>query len=115
MTRKFALAAIATAALAAAPMFATEASARDGRRTNAAIGIAAGIGGALLGAAIINARQPRTYVQQRFVGEHHGYRHVSYDSPRYDADEEVCFDKPIRRVDRFTGRVITVGSRTVCR
>ncbi|MGL5363636.1 MAG: hypothetical protein ACRDBH_12195, partial [Bosea sp. (in: a-proteobacteria)] len=91
------------------------ASAKDGRRTNAAIGIAAGIGGALLGAAIINAQQPRYHVQQRFVGERHGFRHVSYDSPRYYAQQEECFEKPIRRIDAYTGRVITVGTKLVCR
>ncbi|MGL4975141.1 MAG: hypothetical protein ACRC56_07590 [Bosea sp. (in: a-proteobacteria)] len=120
MTRNFALAAIAAAALAASPMVSTGASAKDGRRTNAAIGIAAGIGGALLGAAIINAQQPRYHVQQRFVGErgyHNRPRH--YDNGfqtvgSYEAEEE-CFEKPVRRIDAYTGRVITVGTKLVCR
>lgn len=85
----------------------------DGRRTNAAIGIAAGIGGALLGAAILNA-QPRYRVQTGYAPQPRGYGHVSYGSDRYD-DEEECFEKPIRRVDHFTGRVIIVGSKVVCR
>jgi hypothetical protein len=118
MTRKFALAALAAAALAAGPMFATEAAAKDNRRTNAAIGIAAGIGGLLIGSAIANA-QPRYQAQPGFYAQPRGYGHVShghvaYDTDRYD-DEEECFEKPIRRVDHYTGRVITVGSKTVCR
>ncbi len=102
MTRKFAIAALAAAALAASPMSATEASAKNGRRTNAAIGLAAGIGGVLLGAAIANA-QPR----------HHGYgfRPVS----TYQTDEEECFQKPVRRFDPYSGRIITVGTKLICR
>ncbi len=120
MTRKFALAAVAAAALAAGPMFATEAAAKDGRRTNTAIGIAAGIGGALLGAAIVNAQQPgyqpapRYQPEPRFYGEPRGYNQVSLGGG-YLADEPECFRKPIRRVDPYTGQVIIVGSATVCR
>ena len=117
MTSKFAIAALAAAALIAGPMSATEASAKDGRRTNAAIGIVAGIGGALLGAALSNA-QPRVQAETRYEAEPryrpqaHGFRAVS----SYQADEdEDCFQKPIRRFDPYSGRVITVGTKEVCR
>ncbi len=119
ITRKFALAAIATAALATAPMMTTEASAKDGRRTNAAIGFAAGIGGALLGAAIVNAQQPRYQAQPRYIDEpryearrHYGHGFQTVGS--YEAQEE-CFEKPIRRIDAYTGRVVTIGTKVVCR
>jgi len=114
MTRKFALAALAAAALVAGPMSATEAEAKNGRRTNAAIGLAAGIGGVLLGAAIANA-QPRAYGETRYHAEPryqgHGFRAVS----TYAADDEECFQKPIRRFDPYSGRVVIVGTKEVCR
>ncbi len=114
MTRKFAIAALAAAALAAGPMSVTEASAKNGRRTNAAIGLAAGIGGVLLGAAIANA-QPRHYGETRYHAEprHHGYgfRPVS----TYQTDEEECFQKPVRRFDPYSGRIMTVGTKLICR
>jgi len=83
----------------------------------AAIGLALGIGGAVLGAAIANA-QPRGYGESRYQEEPryrphgHGFRPVS----NYQADdEEECFQKPIRRFDPYSGRVVTVGTREVCR
>ncbi len=120
MTRKFALAAIAAATLAATPMFATEASAKDGRRTNAAIGFAAGIGGALLGAAIVNAQQPRYQAQPRYIDEpryeaRRHYGHGFQTVGAYESREEECFEKPIRRIDAYTGRVVTIGTKVVCR
>ena len=119
MTRQFAIAALAAAALVAGPMSATEAEAKNGRRTNAAIGIAAGIGGVLLGAAVANARPHHggghAYGETRYHAEprHHGYgfRPVS----TYAADDEECFQKPIRRFDPYSGRVIVVGTKEVCR
>ena len=116
MTSKFAIAALAAAALVAGSMSATEAEAKNGRRTNAAIGIVAGIGGALLGAAIVNA-QPRHYGETRYQAEPHhrphgnGFRAVS----NYQVDEEECFQKPVRRFDPYSGRVVTVGTKEVCR
>ncbi len=119
ITRKFALAALAAAALATAPMMATEASAKDGRRTNAAIGFAAGIGGALLGAAIVNAQQPRYQAQPRYIDEpRYETRRPSYGFQNvgaYESREEECFEKPIRRIDAYTGRVVTIGTKVVCR
>ncbi len=123
MTRQFAIAALAAAALAAGPMLSTEASARDGRRTTAAIGIAAGIGGALLGAAIVNA-QPRH--QYRAVsyhggpryepGHHYGYQNVGFrPASAYVAHERECFKKPIHRFDRYSGEIVVVGAKLICR
>jgi hypothetical protein len=119
MTRQFAIAAIAAATLAAGPMFATEAAAKDGRRTNTAIGIIAGIGGALLGAAIVNAQpqyqaQPRYQAEPRYYEPSRGYDRVSLNGG-YDADQERCFRQPVRHVNRYTGEVIIIGSTMVCR
>jgi hypothetical protein len=56
MTRKFALAAFAVAALAVGPIFTNEAEAKNSRRgAGIAIGVAAGIGGLIIGSAIANA------------------------------------------------------------
>ena len=116
MTTKFAIAALAAAALIAGPMSATEAEAKNGRRTNAAIGIVAGIGGALLGAAIVNAK-PQAYGETRYHAEprHHGYGHGFRAVNSYEADEEECFQKPVRRFDPYSGRVVTIGTKTICR
>lgn len=127
MTRKLAIAAFA-ASLAACPMLVSEAEAQNARRSNnhLAIGIAAGVGGLLIGSAIANA-QSRQYVDHRYGG-HSGFgygrprfdhqpryiTHVSQRAPRYRDDQE-CFLRPIQRVDRFTGEVFTVGTRFVCR
>lgn len=73
MTRKFALAAIAVAALTAAPMLATDAQAGN----PLAFGLAVGLGGVLLGSAIANA-QPRYHVEHRFHAEPRRFRSVSY-------------------------------------
>ena len=122
MTRKFAIAALAAAALAAGPMLSTEASAKDGRRTNAAIGIAAGIGGALLGAAIVNAQPRHQYGAvsyhggPRYEGHHHRYQSVGFRSvSTYVADERECFKKPIHRFDRYSGELVVVGAKLICR
>jgi hypothetical protein len=117
MTRKFALAALAIAALTAGPMLATDAQARDGRRGNAlAIGIAAGVGGLLIGSAIANA-QPRRQVIHHYQPQPQSghYGQVSFGGGyRYQAERE-CFRKPIERIDRFTGEIVTVGFKTLCR
>jgi hypothetical protein len=115
MVRKFALAALAVAALAAGPIFTTEAEAKNGRRgAGIALGIAAGVGGLIIGSAIANAH-PRGYGETRYHAEPrhrgHGFRTVN----AYAADDEDCFEKPIRRFDPYSGRVVTVGSKVVCR
>ncbi len=114
MTRKFALAALAVAALAAGPIFTTEAEAKNGRRAGLAIGVAAGIGGLIIGSAIANAH-PRGYGETRYHAEPrhrgHGFRTVN----AYHVDQDDCFEKPIRRFDPYAGRVVVVGSKVVCR
>lgn len=122
MTRSFALAALAAAALATSPMLTSEASAKDVRRGNAvAIGIAAGIGGVLLGSAIANA-QPRYHAEpsfhaepRRFHAEPRYFGTVSYGGGQRYVDQPECFRKPVNRIDRFTGEIVTVGVRTICR
>ncbi len=88
----------------------------NGGGKGVALGLAAGIGGAILGAAIANA-QPRGYGESRYQEEPryrpqgHGFRAVS----SYEADDEDCFQKPIRRFDPYSGRVVVVGTKEVCR
>ncbi|MGL5445975.1 MAG: hypothetical protein ACRDBL_01545 [Rhabdaerophilum sp.] len=117
MTRKFALAALAVAALAAGPIFTTQAEAKNGRQgAGIALGVAAGIGGLIIGSAIANARSPgygetRYHAEPRHRGHGYGFRTVN----AYAVDEEDCFQKPIRRFDPYSGRVVVVGSKVVCR
>ncbi|MCZ8041453.1 MAG: hypothetical protein O9330_03170 [Beijerinckiaceae bacterium] len=95
-----------TIALVAGSTFApTAASAKDGRNARIAIGALAGIGGALLGATIANG-QPR-HAEGRY-----DQRPVRFIE---EAEEEECFEKPIKRFDRYSGETIVVGYKTVCR
>jgi hypothetical protein len=119
MTRKFALAALAVAALAAGPIFTTQAEAKNGRQgAGIALGVAAGIGGLIIGSAIANARSPgygeaRYHAEPRHRGHGHGYGFRAVNA--YAAHDEDCFEKPIRRFDPHSGRVVIVGSKVVCR
>ena len=60
---------------------------------------------------------PRAYGESRYQEEPryrphgHGFRAVS----TYQADDEDCFQKPIRRFDPYSGRVVTVGTKMICR
>ncbi len=115
MTRKFALAALAVAALATGPIFTTEAEAKNGRRgAGIALGVAAGIGGLIIGSAIANARSPG-YGETRYHAEPHYRGHGFRTVNAYAAHEEDCFQKPIRRFDSYSGRVVVVGTKVVCR
>jgi hypothetical protein len=109
MTRKIALAALA-AVLAAGPMLATQAEAKNGRRTAFAIGALAGIGGAIIGSAIV-AGQPRHHGYRSHGG---GFQPAGYGHGGY-ADDAECFRKPIKRFDHYSGEIVVVGSRVVCR
>ena len=117
MTRKFALAALAVAALAAGPIFTNEAEAKNGRRgAGIALGIAAGVGGLIIGSAIANAQtrgygETRYHAEPRHRGHGYGFRTVN----AYHVDQEDCFEKPIRRFDPYSGRVVVVGTKVVCR
>ncbi len=113
-TSKIAIAALAAAAIIVGPISATEASAKNGHRTNAAIGIAAGIGGVLLGAAIANAK-PQAYSETRYQAEP---RHLAYGFRpvgAYAVDEKDCFKELIRRFDHYSRLVVTIGTKVVCR
>ena len=73
----------------------TTASAKNGRNGAATIGAILGLAA---GAAIV-------------AGHRHRKNRRHYDYRPY---REVCFDKPIRRWNRY-GELIIVGYRTVCR
>ena len=95
--------ALTIALVAGSALAPTAASAKDGRNARLAIGAIVGIGSALLGAAVANG-EPR----------HSG----GYDRRPVrlvDADEEDCFEKPIKRFDRYSGYMVTIGYKTVCR
>ncbi|WP_324133174.1 hypothetical protein [Bosea sp. (in: a-proteobacteria)] len=106
MTKSFtSTVAALTIALVAGSTFApTAASAKDGRNARIAIGALAGIGGALLGATIVHG-QPR-HAEGRY-----DQRPVRF----IEEAEEECFEKPIRRFDRYSGETIVVGYKTICR
>jgi hypothetical protein len=102
------IATVLTVALVAGSTLApTDASAKDGRRTNLAIGALVGLGGALLGAAAASS-QPR-YVEDRYAPQ----RPVRFAAQ--DEEDEDCFEKPIKRFDRYSGETIVIGYKTVCR
>ncbi|MGQ3282976.1 hypothetical protein [Bosea sp. (in: a-proteobacteria)] len=42
-----------------------------------------------------------------------GYGHQRPE--RFVEAEEDCFEKPIKRFDRYSGETITVGYKTICR
>jgi hypothetical protein len=88
------------------------------RRSNRdiGIGIAAGIGGLIIGSAIANAH-PRGYGETRYHAEprHRGHGYGFRTVNAYAADDEDCFQKPIRRFDPYSGRVVVVGTKVVCR
>jgi hypothetical protein len=122
MNRTLAIAAL-TAAFATAPLLATDAEAKNGRRGAFAIGAVAGIGGAIIGSAIAKAhyRQHGYGHGYRQHGDGYGFRqhgggfqHAGYGNRGYH-DERDCFRKPIKRFDHYTGEIVVVGSRTVCR
>jgi hypothetical protein len=73
-----------------------------------AIGALVGLGGALLGAAAAHS-QPR-HADERYAPQR-PVRFVDHD----DQDDEECFEKPIKRFDRYSGEMIVIGHKTVCR
>jgi hypothetical protein len=105
MTKSFTktvTAALTVALIAGSTLAPTAASAKDGRNARLAIGAIVGIGSALFGAAVASG-QPR----------HHG----GYDARSVrlvDADPD-CFEKPIKRFDRYSGETFIVGYKTICR
>jgi hypothetical protein len=73
-----------------------------------AIGALVGLGGALLGAAAASS-QPR-YADDRYAPQR-PVRFVDQD----EQDDEDCFEKPIKRFDRYSGEMVVIGHKTVCR
>ena len=89
---------VAIVATSAISLSTTDASARNGRN-------GAAVAGALLGfaagAAIVSHRRNK-------------YRHNHGHYGRYHGRRAVCYDKPIRRWNRYD-ELVVVGYRTVCR
>jgi hypothetical protein len=112
------LAAALTAALIAgsALVTPTAASAKDHRKGYAAIGAVAAIAG-ITGALIASSAQARPDHGYRSRGDrHHAYSaFAGGHSYRYDRPRHDCFDKPIRRWDRYSGQTVIVGFKTICR
>ncbi len=86
-------------------------------RKTAVAGALLGLTGALIGAAIVS-NQARA-AEPRYRGFHdRDLRHADYGHQRpvrfVDAEED-CFEKPIKRFDRYSGETIIVGYKTICR
>jgi hypothetical protein len=85
-------------------------------RKTAVAGALLGITGALIGAAIVSnqarAAEPRYrgYDDEPRQYGHGRQRHVGFVEA-----EEDCFEKPIKRFDRYSGETIVVGYKTICR
>jgi hypothetical protein len=91
-------------------------------RKTAVAGALLGITGALIGAAIVS-NQARA-AEPRHRGFHDRGLHDRDPRPagyghqrpvRFVEAEEDCFEKPIKRFDRYSGETIVVGYKTVCR
>ncbi len=74
-------------------------------RKTAATGALLGPSGALIGAAIVS-NQARDLLEA-------GYGHQQ--PVHFVEAEEDCFEKPIKRFDRYSGETIIVGYKTICR
>jgi hypothetical protein len=82
-------------------------------RKGAIAGAILGIGGALIGAAIVHSQARAERRDHDDEPRRHGYgrqRAVAF----VEADED-CFERPVRRFDRYSGETVTVGYKTVCR
>ncbi|WP_439494903.1 hypothetical protein [Bosea sp. (in: a-proteobacteria)] len=85
-------------------------------RKTAVAGALLGLTGALIGAAIVS-NQARA-AEPRFRGyddEPRQYGHGRQRPVAFVEAEEDCFEKPIKRFDRYSGETIVVGYKTVCR
>ncbi len=107
-----ALAIVSVAGASIGPAFASDRGfevkpVRKVNKSALAIGALVGLGGALLGAAAANS-QPRD-VEDRYAPQ----RPVRFVDQ--DEEDEDCFEKPIKRFDRYSGEMIVIGHKTVCR
>jgi len=86
-------------------------------RKTAVAGALLGVTGALIGAAIISnqarAAEPRHRSYDDRDLRQAGYGHQR--PVRFVEAEEECFEKPIKRFDRYSGETIIVGYKTICR
>ncbi|MBX9910253.1 MAG: hypothetical protein K2Z25_16245 [Beijerinckiaceae bacterium] len=109
-----ALAIVSVTAASVAPAFASDRGfevkpvrSNKVNKSALAIGALVGLGGALLGAAAAHS-QPR-HADERYAPQ----RPVRFID--HDDEEEDCFEKPIKRFDRYSGETIVIGHKTVCR
>ncbi len=86
-------------------------------RKTAVAGALLGLTGALIGAAIVSnqarAAEPRYRSYEDRDLREAGYGHQR--PVRFVEAEEDCFEKPIKRFDRYSGETIVVGYKTICR
>ena len=88
---------------------------QPGRKSNLAIGAIAGLGGVLLGAALANRQDGYSEPRYRDYGDD-GFRTYREQRPvRFVESYDDCFEKPIKRFDRYTGEFVIVGTKVVCR
>ena len=86
-------------------------------RKTAVAGALLGLTGALIGAAIVS-NQARAAEPRHRSYEDRDLRHADYGHQRpvrFVEAEEDCFEKPIKRFDRYSGETIIVGYKTICR
>ena len=112
---KIAATALTVALVAGSALAPTAASAKDGRNRDLAIGAIAGIGGVLLGQAL--ASRQADYPETRYRSSNDdGFRSYGEQRPvRFVGAADDCFEKPIKRFDRYTGEFVIVGTKVVCR
>ena len=107
--------ALTVALVAGSTLAPTAASAKNGHNRHIAIGAIAGVGGVLLGSHLANRHAH--YSGSRYVGYNdHGFS--AYGGPRtvrFVSGYDGCFEKPIKRFDRFTREFVIVGTKVVCR
>ncbi|MDP3254480.1 MAG: hypothetical protein Q8S58_04930 [Bosea sp. (in: a-proteobacteria)] len=87
------------------------------RKTAVAAGALLGLTGALIGAAIVS-NQARAAESRRRGYEDRDPREAGYGHQRpvrFVEAEEDCFEKPIKRFDRYSGETVIVGYKTICR
>ena len=109
---KIAATALTVALVAGTALAPTAASAKDGRNKSLAIGAIAGV---LLGSALASRQADYPETRYRSYNDD-GFRAYGEQRPvRFVGGYDDCFEKPIKRFDRYTGEFVTVGTKVVCR